>query len=29
MWFTAEAMDSIGMPVEDADPGTVAELGRV
>ncbi|MCV7026606.1 hypothetical protein H7I77_25185 [Mycolicibacterium novocastrense] len=26
MWFTAEAMERIGIPVEDADPGTVAEL---
>lgn len=26
IWFTAEAMDAIGMPVEDADPGKVAEI---
>lgn len=26
MWFTAEAMESIGMPVEDADPDEVAEI---
>ena len=26
MWFTAEAMESIGMPVEDANPSQVAEI---
>lgn len=26
IWFTAEAMDAIGMPVEDADPSKVAEI---
>lgn len=26
IWFTAEAMDAMGMPVEDADPGEVAEI---
>lgn len=26
MWFTAEAMEGIGMPVEDADPAVVAEI---
>lgn len=26
VWFTAEAMDAMGMPVEDADPAKVAEI---
>lgn len=26
VWFTAEAMDAMGMPVEDADPDKVAEI---
>lgn len=26
LWFTAEAMEAIGLPVEDADPGEVAEI---
>jgi hypothetical protein len=26
IWFTAEAMDAMGLPVEDADPGRVAEI---
>jgi hypothetical protein len=26
IWFTAEAMDAMGLPVEDADPGQVAEV---
>lgn len=26
IWFTAEAMDAMGMPVEDADPGRVAAI---
>lgn len=26
IWFTAEAMDAMGMPVEDADPGEAAEI---
>jgi hypothetical protein len=26
IWFTAEAMDAMGLPVEDADPGRVAQI---